>query len=94
MKFVVTLKLGSLFSKTFSIHAPNICCKVATDFMSLIFPTRARNALRTDEWRCVLASGIDMKSAQPQSRKMENKEVGVNELLMPCSAHYMAYVSC
>lgn len=62
--------------------------------MSLIFPTRARNALCTEEWCCALASGIDMKSSQPQSRKMENMGVGVNELLMPCSAHYMAYVSC
>lgn len=68
---------------------------VATDFLPLILSTRAKqNAPCTDEWWCVLASGIDMKSAQPQSRKMENKGVGVNELLMPCSAHYMAYVSC
>lgn len=38
-------------------------------------PTRAGNAVCTDEWRRVRASGIDMKSAQPQSRKMENKGV-------------------
>lgn len=45
----------------------------------------------------VPASGIDTKSAQPRSRKIENRGVeggGVNELLMQCSAHYMANVSC
>lgn len=59
--------------------------------MSLISPNGMRSAVCTDEWWCALASGIDMKSTPPQSRKMENKAVGVNELLMPRSAHY---VSC
>lgn len=54
--------------------------------MSLILSTRAKIALCTDEWWCVLGAGIDMKSVQPQSRKIENKGVEVNELLMPCSA--------
>lgn len=60
--------------------------------LSFFPPDKTTNALCSDKW-CVLASGIDMKSTQPQSRKMENKGVGVNELLMPHSAHNMAYVS-
>lgn len=75
--YVVTSQ-KSLFSRS---RTPDL-------FPSLVFvfhfPPSDPEKQRADGWRRVPASGIDTNSAQPRSRKMENKRAaaGVNELLM------------
>lgn len=70
----------------------NSCAKYLLYGLCLLFSPSDQEMVCTDEWCCVLAVGIDMKSAATE-HEIGNKSVGVNELLMPCSAHNMAYMS-
>ncbi len=96
------LQLGLLLSKIQTFFLKNSCTDYPScgcnRFMFFILPTRARNAQCTDQWWYVLASGIDMKSAQPQSRKIENEGVGgqwiINALLCPLYGLCVILMAC